>query len=165
MSSSTRMRCQKRSLAPPSRRSPSLAFAARGWGGFFWGGGASTESPRPVDVPVPSTEEEEDITASSSGAAASVPILRPRGGGLTVDLSAAEVVEIETALDNVIFDDTKYKREAIKNGASVFLGAVRASVSTSTYDNMEVIQVLNGIMKKYADVVGMQHYRQLEHDR
>jgi hypothetical protein len=95
--------------------------------------------------------------ASSSGAAVA-PILRPRGGGLTVDLSAAEVVEIESILEKVVFDDKKYKREAIKNGASVFVGAVRGGVATSTYDNVEVAAALNGVMRKYCDAVGMPHW-------
>jgi hypothetical protein len=110
------------------------------------------------DFIAPSDPVAAPLSESGAGSSSDVPILRPRGGGLTVDLTSTDVVEIESILEKVVFDEKKYKRDVIKNGNSVFLGAVRATVSTMTYENVEVIQTLNGIMKKYADTVGVPHW-------
>ena len=75
---------------------------------------------------------DEDNEEEEPGTAAQVPILRPRGGGLGVDFDSADACEIEEILEKVVFDEKKYKREVIKNGSSVYLGTVRAEVSTAT---------------------------------
>ena len=90
-------------------------------------------------------------------------ILRPRGGGLTAELTSAEVEEIIGLLELVSFDGgQRYKRDVVQGDASIVLGCVRfGNVSTSTTEaehNVAAAKKLNEIMKRYAEPCGLQYW-------
>ena len=83
-------------------------------------------------------------------------ILRPRGGGLTAELTSAEVEEITGFLELVSFDGgQRYKRDVVQGDASIVLGCVRfGNMSIATTETEHIIAAakkLNEITKRYAE--------------